>query len=96
MISGMTMTARQAADVLIRELRLAAERVTGEDPQAKRDRRKALRNAAAGIDLKAGFLDHGVTAAEARELLGDPDDREVRQALEAWEAAGWSPVGSRA
>lgn len=82
----MTMTAREAADVLARALRLAAERVTGEDPGEKRDRRTALRQAATGIDVTAGVIEHPVTAARVRELLGDPGDREVREALEAWES----------
>lgn len=82
----MTMSAREAAGVLAGALRLAAVRVTGDDPDAKRDRRDALRNAAAGIDMMAAVIEDPVTADQVRDLLGDPDDREVRQALEAWES----------
>ena len=73
------------ASVIIPALRLARERVTGDDPEAKERRRGEL------ADMIIRVRMHGVlaqtprpTADELREALGDPGDGELRRALAAW------------
>lgn len=75
-----------AADVIVAALRLARERVTGDDPEAKERRREELADAAVRVRTH-----HAVThvskptAEELTSLLGDPDDGDLRRALAAWQ-----------
>lgn len=73
------MNASWARDVIARELRLADARFTGE-LEAKRAGRERLRGLLARLDDPAARPG----ADELRDALGDPDGREVRQALAAW------------
>ena len=77
--------AHDTKQVIIDALSLAAERVTGDDLAAKRDRSRYL------LELKAGVMVGGEAAPSRQELaeaLGDPDDATLRHALDAWAAQG--------
>jgi hypothetical protein len=78
-------TGVSATEVIVSALKLARERVTGDDPEAKERRREAL------ADMVIRVQTHGVlnqaprpTAEELTALLGDPDDGELRKAIAAW------------
>lgn len=71
--------------VIIEALILAAERVTGDDLQAKRDRRRYI------DEIKADVMIGGEAMPSRQELaeaLGDPDDAGVRSALDDLTRAG--------
>jgi hypothetical protein len=82
------------AQLLKYKLVLAAERVTGDDLIAKRQRKDALLGAAIRI---TGWQKSGPSApqrpaaAELRALLGDPDQKEIREALDRWDTLEWQP-----
>jgi hypothetical protein len=86
MIPGMTDEAGQhPEDVIIAALKLARERVTGDDQEAKERKREEL------ADVVIRVQRHGAlnqvprpTAQELAALLGDPDDGVLRKALAAW------------
>jgi hypothetical protein len=64
-------------------LGLACERVTGDDVRWKRERKQhiisLMTHVTAGVKPQP-------TAAELRDALGDPDDRELRRILDAWDS----------
>lgn len=75
------------SSVIIPALRLARERVTGDDVDAKERRREALADMIIRTRMH-GVMGPGVarpTAQELKEALGDPDDGDLRKALAAWE-----------
>jgi hypothetical protein len=74
-----------AAEVIVSALKLARERVTGDDPEAKERRREALADMVIRVQMH-GALDQvpRPTADELTALLGDPDDGDLRKALAAW------------
>jgi hypothetical protein len=74
------------SSVIVPALRLARERVTGDDPDAKEREREALADMIVRVRMH-GVMGPGVTrptAAELTEILGDPDDGDLRKALAAW------------
>lgn len=81
-----------ARDVIVAALRLARERATG-DMAEKEIRRERLADLALRAVLYAGDPgDPGrPTADDLRDVLGDPDDKGLRDALKAW-SAGDAPV----
>lgn len=78
-------TENRPADIIIEALRLARERVVADDLDTKTERRGALDSAIRSMLVAKDTGQGGPTAAELRALLGDPDDRELRHALDAWE-----------
>lgn len=78
----------QAQDIIDGALKLARERVTGE-LDAKTARRERL----SSLIVRVSSPEARPSAAELTEALGDPDDREVREALREWErhCGGESP-----
>lgn len=73
------------AEVIVSALRLARERVTGEDPEAKERRREALADMVIRVQMHSALNQvPRPTKAELTEILGDPDDGDLRRALEAW------------
>jgi hypothetical protein len=68
-------------DVILSALRIKRERVTGDDIAVKKRQRDELRDAINAIETPGSAPD----AERLRELLGDPDDRAVRDALAAWD-----------
>ncbi len=73
--------------IIIGALQLARERVTGDDHEVKLRRREDLLGA---LEQVRGWQDGGggkPDVARIRELLGDPDDRPIRDALAALEGA---------
>ena len=81
------MTRDEAADILIEALGLARERVTADTVDGKREKRDRLRNAVSGLWTGRDAGQGGPSGADLRELLGDPDDKRLRQAISAWDAA---------
>lgn len=80
------MDTEESRPVLLGALRLAKERVTGDDPTAKERQRERISDMIARLRLNtAPGDDRRPTAAELTELLGDPDDGELRAAIRAWE-----------
>lgn len=78
-------TQQQDVDLIIAALSLARERVTGDSAMAKVDKRVRLNKA---IDEINTWLDgHGTkpSAMRLREMLSDPDARDIRQALGRWD-----------
>jgi ethanolamine utilization microcompartment shell protein EutL len=78
-------TVRSPGEVIVSALKLARERVTSDDPEAKERRREALADMVIRVQMH-GALNQvpRPTAGELREILGDPDDGDLRRALEAW------------
>jgi hypothetical protein len=72
-------------DVIVSALKLARERVTGDDADAKQRRREELADMIIRVQMH-GSIDRvpRPTAEELTALLGDPDDGELRRALAAW------------
>jgi hypothetical protein len=71
--------------IIIGALQVARERVTGESVSDKQARRDTLK---AAIDAMYYYLETGqdqLSSADLRELLGDPDDKAVREALQHWD-----------
>ena len=80
------MTPSAAYLILIDALMLARERVTADTLAEKQSKRDAIKAAVNGLhQWEDGDPGAKPTAAQLRELLGDPDDREIRRALEAWD-----------
>lgn len=78
-------TEAEAAEVLVNALQLARERVTAGTIAEKQARRDRLRNAIHRVHLaQDGDGSQRPDAGELCKLLGDPDDREIRRALEIW------------
>lgn len=72
-------------EVVAAALDLAAQRVTGDELQAKIDARRHL------VQLRAAVLAGGESIPSRLELtaaLGDPDDAAIRHALEDLAVAG--------
>ena len=74
---------------LIEALKLTRERITGDSVEAKQDRWDRMSLAIASV---RDYLDGGArvggdrpSAADLRELLGDPDDKATRDALANWD-----------
>jgi hypothetical protein len=78
---------REDAEIIIGALQVARERVVGDTIAVKEERRQALKDAISRMYLHVDTGQGGPVAGELRELLGDPDDRVVRRALEEWAAA---------
>jgi hypothetical protein len=74
------------ADVIVAALKLARERVTGDDPEAKELRRDDLGDLATRVILyhDRPEAEGRPSAGELTEALGDPDDGNLRRALAAW------------
>lgn len=78
----------EPSEVIVSALRLARERVTGNDLEEKISRRMQLTDLITRAQLAPGAGLFGTTrpsAAELREALGDPDDKALRDALAGWE-----------
>ena len=82
----MTETKHEAdGGIIIGALQVTRERVTGTSIADKQSRRDALK---AAIDAMYYYLETGQeqpSSGELRGLLGDPDDREIREALQHWD-----------
>lgn len=76
------MTKLEAAGVLANALMLARDRVTGETLEAKQKKRDLLKDAVSRVYLWQDGDGPAPPAAELRELLGDPGDARIREALE--------------
>lgn len=86
MIPGMTdESGVSPAEVIVSALKLARERVTGDDPEAKERRREELADMVIRVQMH-GALNQvpRPTAEELTALLGDPGDGDLRRALAAW------------
>ena len=71
--------------IIIGALQVARERVTADTIAEKQARRDDLK---AAISAMYYYLETGqdkLSAADLRELLGDPDDKKVREALQHWD-----------
>jgi hypothetical protein len=71
--------------IIIGALQVARERVTADTIAEKQRRRDDLKSA---IDAMYYYLETGQdkpSAADLRELLGDPDDKTIREALQHWD-----------
>ncbi len=77
-------TGKSTADIIIEALHLARERVVGDDLDGKAARRQELDQAIKSMLVAKDTGQGGPTATELRGLLGDPDERELRHALDAW------------
>lgn len=75
-----------AGDILIAALKLARERTVSWLTEEKLAKRHAIKEAISGIQARQATGEGGPSAEEIRELLGDPDDKSIRRALEAWDA----------
>lgn len=75
-----------AAEVILGALRLARERVTGEDPEDKKQRRGSLEDLIAR--MPAVSRPARPTVTELTDALGDPGDSLLRRALAAWDETG--------
>lgn len=86
MIPGMTDEAgAPPTEVIVSALRLARERVTGDDPEAKERKREALADMIIRVQMHSALNQvPRPTKAELTEILGDPDDGVLRKALAAW------------
>ena len=74
------------SDVILPALRLARERVTGDDPEAKERRRGELADMIIAVRMHGSLAQTPrPTAGELTALLGDPDDEDLRRALAAWD-----------
>jgi hypothetical protein len=87
------MSPEDEATTIIDALQLARERVTGDDLAVKQEKRDRLKTT---ISRVYAFLDGDFaaqpSASELRELLGDPDDKELRASLDRWDSlAGNAP-----
>lgn len=83
--NDMGQAAESPEETVLAALRLARERVTGDDLVIKRSRRQAISEAIAGIEGAASAPGRP-DAAELRILLeGQPDDR-LRTVLDTWDA----------
>lgn len=82
----MVMSVLNARDELRAALRQAGSVVTG-TPQEKAARLQLLGELEAAIRLAPPGQDPAPSAAELREVLGDPDDRRIRKALRTYEEA---------
>lgn len=73
-------------EVIVSALKLARERLTGDDLEAKERKREELADMVIRVQMH-GYLDQvsRPTAEELIALLGDPDDGDLRRALAAWE-----------
>lgn len=74
----------EAARTIIGALKLARERVTGDSISAKQDQRDDLKQAIGEMMMWQDTGEGGLTSGELRVLLGDPEDKKIRQALEDW------------
>lgn len=79
-------TENSPADTIISALRLARERVVADTAEGKERNRAGLDRAIRSMLVHKDTGQGGPSAQELRELLGDPDDREIRHALESWAA----------
>jgi hypothetical protein len=71
--------------ILIGALEVARERVTADTIAAKQAKRDELK---AAIGAMYHYLDTGqdpLSSADLRDLLGDPDDKVIREALQHWD-----------
>jgi hypothetical protein len=79
------MNTEESCPVLLGALRLAKARVTGDDLDAKDRQLERIADMTVRLRLVAPPGDiRRPTAAELTELLGDPDDAELRAAIRAW------------
>jgi hypothetical protein len=80
------MSTESPADVIIGALRLARERVTGDDPDEKEQRREQLADLMVRVQMHDGGNGTGErpTTQELTKALGDPDDGKIRSALHSW------------
>jgi hypothetical protein len=86
MIPGMTGEAGASpTEVIVSALKLARERVTGDDQEAKERKREELADMIIRVQMH-GALNQvpRPTAQELTALLGDPDDGALRRALASW------------
>ena len=75
------------AELIMDALALKAERTVGPDVQEKARERGHLLDLRNLVESTARGDDPGSlrpTAAELRDALGDPDDKELREALASW------------
>lgn len=79
-------TEKSPADIIIAALRLARERVVADTIEGKQAERAGLDGAIRSMLVYKDTGQGGPAAQELRELLGDPDDAEIRHALDAWAA----------
>jgi hypothetical protein len=77
-------TENSPADTIIAALRLARERAVSDTVEGKEARRAELERAIKSMLVAKDTGQGGPDAQELRGLLGDPDDRNLRQALESW------------
>lgn len=85
-MNAMPMTPAAAYLILLDALMLARERVTASTLAEKQAKRDAIKAAVSGMhQWEDGEGSAKPPAAQLRELLGDPDDHEIRRALEAWD-----------
>jgi hypothetical protein len=80
------MDTKEARDILDSSLKIARERVTGDDPDAKERRRERLSDLIVRVIMYWDRADaEGRPSREdLTEALGDPGDKEIRDALAAW------------
>lgn len=77
---------RDDEHTVLMALLVARERVTGDDLQEKQKRRDRLKLAISGVyAVIDGDQSGRPSAAELREMLGDPDDKDIRLALDRWD-----------
>jgi len=74
-----------AFPVIMDALRLARERVTGDDPEEKERQRERLADLI--VRMHAANAAARPTGTELSEALGNPDDGRLRQAISAWDRA---------
>lgn len=84
MIPAMEDDGEFPGNVIVAALRLARERATG-DLEAKERRREALADMIIRVRMHDAMNQvPRPTAEELKEILGDPDDGDLRKAIAAW------------
>jgi hypothetical protein len=81
------MDTMEPADVIVAALRLARERVTGDDPDAKEREREKLADLIARVQMhrEKPEAEGRPSAEELAGALGDPEDERLRRAINV----GW-------